>query len=73
MVSLSRHRKPDEADQIDTNALLSKPLWTIEDLSAFLGVPVATIYKWRSMGTAPSAYKVGKHLRWDPKDVVVAG
>ena len=51
----------------------SKPLWTIEDLSAFLGVPVATIYKWRSMGTAPSAYKVGKHLQWDPKDVVVAG
>ena len=22
-------------------------LWTIEDLSAYLGVPVATLYRWR--------------------------
>jgi hypothetical protein len=22
-------------------------LWTIEDLSAYLGIPVATLYRWR--------------------------
>ena len=48
---------------------MAKPLWTIEDLSAYLSVPVATIYKWRSTGEAPTAYKIGRYLRWAPSDV----
>jgi hypothetical protein len=42
-----------------TGALMAKPLWTIEELS--LSVPVATIYKWRSTGEAPSAHKIGRY------------
>jgi hypothetical protein len=44
-------------------------LWTIQDVSAFLGVPVATLHQWRYLGAGPAAFRVGKHLRYDP-DVV---
>lgn len=44
-------------------------LWGIEDLSAFLGVPIDTIRAWRKRNYGPPARKVGKHLRWDPSGV----
>lgn len=44
-------------------------LWSIEDLSDHLGVPVETIYVWRHRGIAPPALKVGRYLRWRPEDV----
>ncbi len=30
----------------------AKRLWTVEDLSAYLGIPVPTIRGWRAKGTA---------------------
>ena len=50
-------------------APLPQQLWTAQDLSAFLGVPVATLYQWRYLSTGPRAYRVGRHLRYDPADV----
>jgi DNA-binding transcriptional MerR regulator len=44
-------------------------LWSVQDVSRFLGVPVATLHQWRYLGTGPKAYRVGKHLRYDPADV----
>ncbi|WP_406042353.1 helix-turn-helix domain-containing protein [Micromonospora sp. NBC_00898] len=44
-------------------------LWTVEDVSAFLGVPVGTLYQWRHRRFGPPAAKVGRHLRYDPQDV----
>jgi hypothetical protein len=44
-------------------------LWTTKEVSDFLGVPVATLHQWRHAGTGPAAFRVGRHLRWDP-DVV---
>ena len=44
-------------------------LWTPEDVSTFLGVPVATLYRWRYIGTGPAAYRAGRHLRYDPAEV----
>ena len=44
-------------------------LWTVDDASAFLGVPVSTLYQWRHHRTGPPAYKVGRHLRYDPAAV----
>ena len=46
-----------------------EPLWTVHDVSAFLGVPVATLYQWRYRGIGPRASRVGRHLRYDPADV----
>ena len=39
-------------------------LGTIAEVAAYLGVPIATIHRWRTVGTGPAAMKVGKHLRW---------
>jgi predicted DNA-binding transcriptional regulator AlpA len=46
-----------------------EPLWTAEDVSVFLGVPVATLYQWRYRRTGPRAYRVGRHLRYRPVEV----
>lgn len=44
-------------------------LWSAADTSAFLGVPVATLHQWRYLGTGPTAYRVGRWLRYDPAEV----
>lgn len=41
-------------------------LWTTRDVGEFLGVPVGTLHQWRYLGTGPAAFRVGKHLRYDP-------
>lgn len=33
-------------------------------LAAALGVPLPTVYKWQSEGTAPPSIRVGKHTRY---------
>lgn len=42
---------------------------TTEELADYLGVPVATVYQWRTKGTGPRAIKVGRHLRFRAADV----
>ena len=48
---------------------ISERLWTIQDASQFLNVPVNTLYQWRVTGDGPRAFKLGKHLRYDPADI----
>ncbi|MGW4402941.1 helix-turn-helix transcriptional regulator [Nonomuraea sp. NPDC004702] len=45
-------------------------LWTVKDVSAFLGVPIATLYQWRHHHTGPRGRKIGRHLRYLPEDVM---
>jgi hypothetical protein len=33
-------------------------------------VPKATLYQWRYVGIGPKAGRVGRHLRYDPADVI---
>lgn len=33
-------------------------------LAEWLGVPVATVYKWRHEGHGPPGFKVGRHVRF---------
>jgi hypothetical protein len=44
-------------------------LWSAAEVSAFLGVPVATLHQWRYRGSGPSAFRVGRHLRYNPESV----
>jgi excisionase family DNA binding protein len=44
-------------------------LLTPADVAAQLGVPVKSIYVWRTKGTAPRGIRVGKHLRFRQSDV----
>ncbi|MCE0534387.1 helix-turn-helix domain-containing protein [Kineosporia rhizophila] len=45
-------------------------LWTTSDVAEYLGVPVATLYQWRTRGYGPEGRRIGKHLRYKPEDVV---
>lgn len=52
------------ATQTSENRLL-----TAQDVADFLGVPLTTLYQWRTKGTAPRAVKVGRHIRFRAADV----
>jgi excisionase family DNA binding protein len=45
-------------------------LLNIEQLAEQLGVSVATIYRWRSLGeSCPPAFKIGGSVRWSQEAV----
>jgi predicted DNA-binding transcriptional regulator AlpA len=44
-------------------------LWDIVQVSAYLRVPVQTLYYWRKKRQGPPASRVGRHLRYDPAQV----
>ena len=46
-----------------TRSLQPDRLWSVDDVSAFLGVPVETLYQWRKRHYGPRAGRVGRHLR----------
>ena len=52
-----------------TRTTATDRLWTVDDVSAFLRVPVGTLYQWRHRRVGPPAAKVGRHLRYNPTDV----
>ncbi|WP_145724547.1 AlpA family transcriptional regulator [Nocardioides sp. J9] len=54
---------------MDTNELGLEPLIDVEELAAYLSVPIQTIYGWRCAGTAPQAFKFGKRLKFAVTDV----
>jgi predicted DNA-binding transcriptional regulator AlpA len=45
------------------------PLWTIADVSKFLGVPIQTIYDWRTRGYGPPGIRIGRYIRFKESDV----
>jgi excisionase family DNA binding protein len=44
-------------------------LWGTKELAEYLGIPVQTIYQWRTKGYGPPGIRVGKHVRYRPEDV----
>jgi excisionase family DNA binding protein len=52
-----------------TRALTDGRLLTTPEVAQYLGIPVATLYQWRTRGIAPRAVRVGKHLRFRRADV----
>lgn len=44
-------------------------LLTVQELSEHLGVPVATLYKWRYQRQGPPGFRVGRHVRYRWNDV----
>lgn len=45
------------------------PLLSVQDLAAYLDVPVATIYAWRYRRQGATGFKVGRHVRYRQGDV----
>jgi excisionase family DNA binding protein len=46
-----------------------QPLVGPQELAEWLGVPLGTVYRWRTNGDGPPGLRVGKHLRYRVKDV----
>lgn len=46
-----------------------RPLAQTPEVAAYVGVPVQTMYVWRTKGVGPRAIRVGKHLRYRWSDV----
>lgn len=45
-------------------------LWTLAETAAFLSIPVATLYQFNHKGSGPRFFRIGKHCRYDPRDVM---
>jgi excisionase family DNA binding protein len=43
--------------------------YTLPELAAYLRVPEETLRGWRKDGKGPRAAKMGRHLRYDRRDV----
>jgi predicted DNA-binding transcriptional regulator AlpA len=52
----------DDSSKIDR-------LWTVDDVSEYLGVPVKTLYQWKWRGEGPPVRKVARYLRYDAAKV----
>jgi predicted DNA-binding transcriptional regulator AlpA len=46
-------------------------LWTHAETSEFLGISPATLHDLNYKRTGPRSFKVGRHRRYDPRDVLV--
>jgi excisionase family DNA binding protein len=46
-----------------------RPLGTVDEVAAFLAVPKATLYQWRTQSKGPRGVRVGRHLRFRWADV----
>ena len=53
-------------------SMTSRPperLLSPDDVAAFLGVPVTTLYQWRYKGVGPRGLRIGRHLRYRQDEV----
>lgn len=48
---------------------LAPRLLGVEEVAGQLGVPIKTIYVWRTRGKGPRGIRVGKHLRFRQSDI----
>jgi predicted DNA-binding transcriptional regulator AlpA len=53
-----------------TATSLPDRLWTLEETAAFLSISPATLYKLNHKRTGPAFFRVGKHCRYDPREVL---
>lgn len=63
-VPIHRRERDHAHPRDDMEKLLS-----VEEVADYLGVPVNTLYQWRHKGTGPTAFRVGRFLRYDPAQV----
>ena len=49
---------------------LPSRLWTVGETAEFLAISHSTLYQLNHKGTGPRFFKVGRHCRYDPHDVL---
>jgi predicted DNA-binding transcriptional regulator AlpA len=56
--------------QADSSKGGVEALLSTAQVAAILGVPLQTLYRWRSVGSpVPQSIRIGKHLRYRPQAV----
>ncbi|MEU6643428.1 helix-turn-helix domain-containing protein [Saccharomonospora sp. NPDC046836] len=50
--------------------MTTEQLRTIEEVSAYLQVPVKTLYDWRGKGYGPEGKRIGKYVRYKAELVI---
>ena len=60
------HRKQGGAVAGDALPELLSP----DELSTYLGIPLATVYGWRTRGEGPPGVRIGRHVRYRAEDVL---
>jgi excisionase family DNA binding protein len=71
-VALVRQGCRHSVDRVLAHALgmsVLDPLLSVQELAAYLDLPVATLYAWRCRGEGPSGFRVGRHIRYRQSDV----
>jgi excisionase family DNA binding protein len=58
-------RQPTHHAATSGDARLMRP----DEVAAFLGIPLRTIYRWRTRREGPASYRVGRHVRYRLDDV----
>jgi excisionase family DNA binding protein len=46
-----------------------EPMMSPYDVASYLGVPLRTVYRWRTRGDGPRGYRIGRHVRYRYEDV----
>jgi len=54
---------------METTSWGLEPLLSVTELAGYLGMPVTTVYDWRSNGTGPVGHRFGKHVKFAVCDV----
>lgn len=62
-------KSKDQKERLTVVPPSCERLWTVDETSQFLGIPVSTLHQWRYYAKGPSAFRVGRHLRYDPDAV----
>jgi predicted DNA-binding transcriptional regulator AlpA len=44
-------------------------LWGMKEVADFLGIPINTLYQWRSKNYGPPGKRIGKYVRFVPDQV----
>lgn len=57
-------RPPNDSTDLSSTLPGLEPLLSIDALAEYVGVPVVTIYRWRTEGKGPCALRIGRHLKF---------
>ena len=52
-----------------TTKQAAAPLMTPQEVADRLAMPVATLQTWRTKGTGPHGFRIGRHVRYRREDV----
>ena len=62
-------RAANQQSRAPANGRVNPRLLSPVELAEYLGVPLATVYRWRSRRDGPAGIRVGRHVRYRLADV----